>query len=58
MADGRDWVFFTQSPSYADISMHFILAWLSHLPAAKPLNELRNFPKVAEVSGRRTKLPP
>jgi hypothetical protein len=50
LADGREWLFDTRSPSYVDISLHFIIAWISPMPAAKSLHDVGKLPKVADVS--------
>ncbi|EAU84754.2 hypothetical protein CC1G_00273 [Coprinopsis cinerea okayama7 len=44
LKDGRTWLFDTQAPSLADISIHFVLAWALGFPAAKPLRQDGRFP--------------
>ncbi|KAJ7030600.1 hypothetical protein C8F04DRAFT_873539, partial [Mycena alexandri] len=37
LSDGRTWLFDTETPSLADIGVHFVLAWISPFPAAQPV---------------------
>ena len=47
--DGREWLFDTVSPSFADISLHFLYACISPFPAAKTLFDASKFPKFVAV---------
>lgn len=37
LRDGREWLFDTESPGLADISVHFLLAWVGKFPGVKNL---------------------
>ncbi|KAJ6552750.1 hypothetical protein B0H19DRAFT_1377580 [Mycena capillaripes] len=48
LSDGREWIFDTEQPSLADISVHFILAYLKRIPAAESLFDPATCPKSLE----------
>lgn len=44
LRDGREWLFDTESPSLADVSVHYIFAWLKTFRPARPLFDETKFP--------------
>lgn len=54
LADGREWLFDTELPSLADISVHFVYAWIKPFRGVESLFDPKTFPKSLEV--RRTEL--
>ncbi|KAJ7648384.1 hypothetical protein DFH06DRAFT_1332619 [Mycena polygramma] len=54
LSDGREWLFDTELPSLADISVHFVLVWIKRIPAAEPLFEAGTVPKLLEWLARIT----
>ncbi|KAJ6515925.1 hypothetical protein C8R45DRAFT_1087065 [Mycena sanguinolenta] len=54
LSDGRDWLFDTQSPSFADISVHFLLVWIKRLPGSETLLDANTIPKSVEWLARMT----
>ncbi|RDB22647.1 hypothetical protein Hypma_010238 [Hypsizygus marmoreus] len=44
LSDGREWLFDTDIPSLADISVHFIFDWIKGFRPAKPLFDAQKFP--------------
>ncbi|KAK1224388.1 hypothetical protein PQX77_012684 [Marasmius sp. AFHP31] len=44
LRDGREWLFDTVSPSLADVSVHYVFAWLKTLRPARPLFDEGKFP--------------
>ncbi|KAJ6461137.1 hypothetical protein C8R47DRAFT_1159835 [Mycena vitilis] len=54
LSDGREWLFDTELPSLADISVHFVLVWIKHIPAAEPLFEAGAVPKLLKWLARMT----
>lgn len=47
LRDGREWLFNTESPGLADISVHFLLAWVGKFPGVKSLFDTT--PKTSQV---------
>ncbi|KIY73763.1 hypothetical protein CYLTODRAFT_193631 [Cylindrobasidium torrendii FP15055 ss-10] len=45
LADGRDWLFNTVTPSLADVALHFPIAWAMQFPSAKDLINSDSFPR-------------
>ncbi|KAF7345668.1 Glutathione s-transferase [Mycena venus] len=45
LSDGREWLFDTELPSLADVSVHFVFAWIKRNPAAESLFDVSTFPK-------------
>lgn len=37
LRDGREWLFDTESPGLADLTVHFYLAWVSKFPGVKSI---------------------
>ncbi|KAH6914943.1 hypothetical protein BKA70DRAFT_1257517 [Coprinopsis sp. MPI-PUGE-AT-0042] len=52
LTDGRTWLFDTEAPSLADVSIHFVLAWSKAFPAAQPLWKDNKFPLTEQWVGR------
>lgn len=48
--DGREWLFDTELPSFADISIHFIFNWLKGFHAARPLYDVAALPHTLKAS--------
>lgn len=48
--DGREWLFDTELPSFADISIHFIFNWLKGFHAARPLYDVAALPYTLKAS--------
>ncbi|KAF7313758.1 Glutathione S-transferase [Mycena chlorophos] len=44
LSDGRQWLLDTETPSLADISVHFVYAWTKSLPGSKELFDEQAFP--------------
>ncbi len=49
LSDGRDWLFDTELPGLADISVHFILAWARAFPTTEALFDKGKNPHVIQV---------
>ena len=49
LADGREWLFDTETPSLADVSVHFIFSWVSIFRRVKDLFDPKTFPKSIAV---------
>ncbi|KAF7355287.1 Glutathione S-transferase [Mycena sanguinolenta] len=55
LSDGRDWLFETQTPSLADISVHFLLVWIKHrIPGSETVLDANTIPKLLEWLARMT----
>ncbi|KAJ6552763.1 hypothetical protein B0H19DRAFT_995226 [Mycena capillaripes] len=54
LSDGREWIFDTEHPSLADVSLHSILAYLKCIPAAESLFDPTTCPKSLEWFARMT----
>ncbi|TFK75949.1 hypothetical protein BDN72DRAFT_831380 [Pluteus cervinus] len=48
LSDGREWLFDTQLPSLADISVHFVLAWVMSARGPETLFDPKQYPKVLQ----------
>ncbi|KAJ7904484.1 hypothetical protein B0H14DRAFT_2327820 [Mycena olivaceomarginata] len=48
LSDGREWLFETQLPSFADLSVHFMFAWIKRLPNTASLFDASTVPKSLE----------
>lgn len=48
--DDREWLFDTESPSLADISVHFLLAWVREFRGVESLYDTSQFPKTLKVA--------
>lgn len=55
LADGREWLFDTESPSLADVSLHFIYLWGMYFRGLKDLYDPQTFPKSIAWISRMTK---
>jgi len=53
--DGRDWLFDTELPGLADISVHFILAWARSFPGTEALFDKSQNPHVIQWLDRLSK---
>jgi len=49
LSDSRDWLFDTEGPSLADITVHFILSWAKSLPAGQSILDEQRHPKTLLV---------
>ncbi|KAJ7781269.1 hypothetical protein B0H16DRAFT_1497701 [Mycena metata] len=54
LADGREWLFDTELPSLADISVHFVYAWIKPFRGVETLLDPKTFPKSLEWLARMT----
>ncbi|KAJ7179147.1 hypothetical protein C8R46DRAFT_1211747 [Mycena filopes] len=54
LADGREWLFDTELPSLADISVHFVYAWIKSFRGVETLFDSNTFPKSLEWLARLT----
>ncbi|KAL0577734.1 hypothetical protein V5O48_004283, partial [Marasmius crinis-equi] len=52
LKDGREWLFDTESPSLADVSVHYVYAWLKTLSAARSLFDEAKFPNALKWYSR------
>ncbi|KJA30040.1 hypothetical protein HYPSUDRAFT_32093 [Hypholoma sublateritium FD-334 SS-4] len=55
LSDGRDWLFDTELPGLADISVHFILAWARGFPGTEALFDKSKNPHVIQWLDRLSK---
>ncbi|KAK7049553.1 hypothetical protein VNI00_005584 [Paramarasmius palmivorus] len=44
LVDGREWLFDTESPSLADVAVHFVYNWIRPMKNVKPLFDESRFP--------------
>lgn len=49
LSDSREWLFDTEGPSLADISVHFIFAWVKSLPAGRAIFNEKLYPNLLLV---------
>ncbi|KAF9534889.1 hypothetical protein CPB83DRAFT_843106 [Crepidotus variabilis] len=56
LSDSREWLFDTEGPSLADISLHFILAWANSLPGGKFICDEKTYPKASSWLNRMSNL--
>ena len=49
LADGRNWLFSTETPSYADISAHMSLGWVRSMKSVNEVFDKASFPKTIAV---------
>ncbi|KAJ7744478.1 hypothetical protein DFH07DRAFT_834454 [Mycena maculata] len=54
LSDGREWLFDTELPSLADISVHFVYAWLKGFRGVESLFDVDTFPNSLEWLARLT----
>ncbi|KAJ7720803.1 hypothetical protein B0H16DRAFT_1896741 [Mycena metata] len=54
LSDGRTWLFDTETPSLADVGVHFVLAWLRPFPGAQSLFDAETFPNSLQWLARTT----
>ncbi|KAF7359219.1 Glutathione s-transferase [Mycena sanguinolenta] len=54
LADGREWLFDTELPSLADISVHNVYGWVKTLRGVESLFDANTFPKSLEWLARLT----
>ncbi|KAJ7144686.1 hypothetical protein C8R46DRAFT_1232533 [Mycena filopes] len=54
LADGREWLFNTEQPSLADISVHFVFTWIKPFGGVETLFDSDTFPKSLEWLARLT----
>jgi len=54
LSDGREWLFDTELPSLADVSVHFVYAWLKSFRGVETLFDASTFPKSLEWIARLT----
>ncbi|KAF7332168.1 Glutathione S-transferase [Mycena kentingensis (nom. inval.)] len=54
LSDGREWLFDTTLPSLADISVHFVFAWLKGFKGTETLLDSQVFPKSIQWLARVT----
>ncbi|KAJ7507758.1 hypothetical protein B0H11DRAFT_1968551 [Mycena galericulata] len=54
LSDGREWLFDTELPSFADISVHFVYAWVKGFRGVDSLFDAATFPKSLEWLARLT----
>jgi len=52
--DGREWLFDTELPSLADISVHFVFAWIKSFRGVDSLFDAKTFPRMLEWLARLT----
>ncbi|KAJ7261272.1 hypothetical protein B0H12DRAFT_1231500 [Mycena haematopus] len=54
LSDGREWLFDTELPSLADVSVHFVYAWVKSFRGVESLFDASTFPKSLEWIARLT----
>ncbi|KAJ7179992.1 hypothetical protein C8R43DRAFT_971342 [Mycena crocata] len=54
LSDGREWLFDTELPSLADISVHFVFNWIKPFRGLESLFDASTFPKSLEWLARLT----
>ncbi|KAJ7512478.1 hypothetical protein B0H11DRAFT_2214273 [Mycena galericulata] len=54
LSDGREWLFDTELPSLADISVHFVYVWIKNFNGVDSLFDAGTFPKSLEWLARVT----
>ncbi|KAJ7498962.1 hypothetical protein FB451DRAFT_1203674 [Mycena latifolia] len=54
LSDGREWLFDTELPSLADVSVHFIYNWIKPFPGVDSLLDASTFPRSLEWLARLT----
>ncbi|KAK7061691.1 glutathione S-transferase [Favolaschia claudopus] len=56
LTDGREWLFETERPSLADITLHVLLGWMKqrNLPGVDSLLDANTFPQVVQWLARMT----
>ncbi|KAJ7853646.1 hypothetical protein B0H14DRAFT_3653591 [Mycena olivaceomarginata] len=54
LSDGREWLFDTELPSLADVSVHFVYAWIKPFRGVESLFDAGTFPKSLEWIARVT----
>jgi len=54
LSDGREWLFDTELPSLADVSVHFVYAWVKTFRGVESLFDANTFPKSLEWLARLT----
>ncbi|KAJ7129726.1 hypothetical protein C8R44DRAFT_777507 [Mycena epipterygia] len=54
LSDGREWLFDTELPSLADVSVHFVYAWIKAFRGVESLFDSNTFPKSLEWLARLT----
>ncbi|KAF9451685.1 hypothetical protein P691DRAFT_807033 [Macrolepiota fuliginosa MF-IS2] len=52
LSDDREWLFNTELPSLADISVNFLLAWAAKFPEVESLYDAREIPKTLKWLSR------
>ncbi|PFH53698.1 hypothetical protein AMATHDRAFT_136684 [Amanita thiersii Skay4041] len=56
LGDGREWLFNTEGPSLADISVYFFFTWMKNFPAAQGLVDPSVFPHLFNWKNRLSEL--
>jgi hypothetical protein len=56
LSDGREWLFDTELPSLADVSVHFVYAWIKPFRGVESLFDAGTFPKSLEVGGTQSRM--
>jgi len=54
LSDGREWLFDTELPSLADLSVHFVYAWVKGFRGVESLFDAKTFPRSLEWLARLT----
>ncbi|KAJ7700046.1 hypothetical protein B0H17DRAFT_1158065 [Mycena rosella] len=54
LSDGREWLWDTELPSLADVSVHFVYSWIKPFPGVDSLLDASTFPKSLEWLARLT----
>ncbi|KAJ6599104.1 hypothetical protein DFH09DRAFT_1130130 [Mycena vulgaris] len=54
LSDGREWLFDTELPSFADVSVHFIYSWIKPFTGVDTLLDASAFPRSMEWLARLT----
>lgn len=54
--DGREWLFDTVTPGLADISVHFVLAWIKPMPTSASLFDEKRYPNTLKWLNRLSEL--
>jgi len=49
LSDNREWLFDTELPSLADISVHFVLAWIASFRGVESLYDATQIPMTIKV---------
>jgi hypothetical protein len=49
LSDDREWLFDTELPSLADISVHFLLAWVHSFRGVESLYDATQIPRTLKV---------